>query len=69
MTDIIKRCAISDPLTEDEEAACLKAMESDLYVLVTAVFRKGVREGLKVNLNLSRTPRIVGGRRSARNGG
>lgn len=68
MSDVIRRLALHDEMTEEEDAACNKIVsELGMYVLVNAVFRKANQSGLKVGINL-RHPRPRGTSRKKVNG-
>ena len=56
--DTIGRLAVNDRMTPEEASACARLQDicgdSALFVLISAVFRRADREGIRVNLSLTR---------------
>lgn len=64
MSDAIRRVALQDALTEQERVDCLRITnDNELYVILNAAFARAEREGLRLNIDLSRSRQIAKRRR------
>ena len=68
MADIMRRLALEDDMTLEEQTACTQVLKTgSLFVILNAACRAAEREGLSLEMNLSR-PRAKK-RRTKRNRG